>query len=116
MALENKSLTELRGIAQAVGINLDWGWDRIKLIDKINKRTVTPMIFPKENQAAPDPIPTTLEEALASFKALGLVVTFPDQHTIRMTRTVGKITKDDSCRADLPLRTIIQCAAALMKG
>lgn len=123
MSLENKTITELRGYAQAMGIKFDWGWDRPRLLREI-KSTIdvtlqrpTVSDEPSDQRLRTVPPARNLSQvevmkALERFKERGLVVTFPTPDTIYMTHTV---VKEDSCSLRVPLRTIIECAKKVLQ-
>lgn len=124
MALESESLTKLRGIAQALGLRLDWGWSRGDLIKKIEAKTTQtvnpiPVSTPPQNE---DPrlriVPPARNlsqhdvwDALREFRDdRGLIVTFPSSETIYLRK--GKV--EDSCSLRVPLRTIIDVAKKVL--
>lgn len=121
MSLEKKSIHELRGIAQAVGLDMDWEWDRLKLIKKIDGKVAPP----------PPPVPSmsdepqdqrlrtvppaynlsqhAITEAMRPYMDKGIVLTYPTAETWQMN--IGK--RQDSGSIRVPLRVIIECAKAL---
>ncbi len=112
MSLELKSIYELRGIAQAVGVKVDWGWNKLKLIEKINNKVLPPLKPPPKFSDKPKPIgglitQTILVDALKGFREL--VVTFPMDDIWQLN--YGK--RQDSGSMNMPLFSIIRCAKAL---
>lgn len=99
---------------------MDWKWDKPKLITKIRAKTETPIEFPKVSEP---PLPhyppyavsvDHIDSALSEYKERGLVVTYTKE-SVRLTRTMGKTTKDDSCSLTAPLKTIMDCARRVME-
>lgn len=123
--LELKTLSELRGIAQAVGLTLDWSWDKRKLTEKIRDK-IRPTVdgaptisdTPSDSRFRTLPPARNLPQhevarALDKYKEQGLVYTFPTKDTVRLTITV---TREDSCSLRVPLRTLVNCARKLVNG
>lgn len=121
--IEQKSITELRGIAQAVGLKLDWRWDKSKLIRKIKETTDNALNgVPTESDEPSDARLRTVPparnlpqndvmKALEKYKERGLIVTFPTPDSIRLTRT---IVREDQCSLRVPLRVIVECARRIV--
>ncbi len=110
MSLELKSIYELRGIAQAVGVKVDWSWNRQKLVDKIEEKTKPPPKPRPQISDSPQKGNGTQEEivkALSGFREM--VITFPTADTWQLN--YGK--KQDSGSVSVPIRTIINCAKVM---
>jgi len=118
MTLETKTITELRGIATAIGLKVDFGWDKNKLLGKI-QATVdkviakpTARIEPKHPKSSF--IVTTLPKAevckeLDKYKERGLSYSFSGD---AVNLTVTKL-KHDSCNMRVPLHDLIEAARRL---
>jgi hypothetical protein len=124
-SLENKSLTEIRGIASAVGLKINFGDGKEKLIGLINdhmKATVPKPAFPPplapvdtRTMDAPPLHRSTakqIEDALADYVRRGLVITYPNGDLWHMK--LGK--REDSGPMRMPLRHIIGVARQLFGG
>jgi hypothetical protein len=111
MTLETKSIHELRGIAQAVGIKLDWAWNKQKLIDKIDEKTKPP---PKPMPQISDEPKNGDQESLVKALAIyaGMVITFPTEDTWQMN--CGR--KQDSGTMHMPVHAIMECARRLYES
>lgn len=113
----------MRGIAQAVGLKLDWRWDKSKLIRKIKETTDNALNgVPTESDEPSDARLRTVPparnlpqndvmKALEKYKERGLIVTFPTPDSIRLTRT---IVREDQCSLRVPLRVIVECARRIV--
>jgi hypothetical protein len=123
--LEKKSLTEIRGIASAIGLKVNFGDGKEKLVGLINDRmkaTVEPPRFPPPltpvDTRTMDAPPLhrcnrkQIEDALADFIRRGLVVTYPNEDLWHMK--LGK--REDSGPMRMPLRHIIGVARQLFGG
>lgn len=119
MSLQKKTLTELRGIAQAMGIELKWDDGKEHLLQKINLHVAAKVQPPerpieiniRQDSNNPTVTPEMLETALRDFKPLGLQVSFPDAHTWELYCN----QKRDSGSMYMPLWNIIQCARDVVK-
>jgi hypothetical protein len=119
MSLERKTLSELRAIAQSVGIVPDFSVGKDALLQQmrghVQKQTplpVQPVQINIVNQ--PDDRMLTqsqVEEALKDFRNLGLIITFPDAATWAMECS----GKKDSGSMTASLWTIIGCAKEVVK-
>lgn len=113
MSLDLKSIHELRGIAQAVGLQVDWGWNKLRLIERINNKIMLPLKPPPKVSDMPKPITgmantqESVIEALKGFREL--VVTFPMDNGWQLNH--GK--REDSGSMNIPLFEIVKCARAL---
>lgn len=125
IALEEKSLTELRGIVQSLGLRLDWGWDKVTLIKKIHIRAANVMYAPDKSDDPNDDFPTYTRpparnlkqsdvlKALERYQERGLIVTFPTPDTIQLTH---QILRQDTTTLRAPLKDIINCAKVVLSG
>lgn len=123
MGLEQKSITELRGMAQAIGVKIDFGYGKARLIELIGAAMLAKL--PK----APDPVPVVpedqrlrtvppaknceqyqVEEALKPWIDKGLRLSFPKVDEWRMEF----LRKHDTGTMRMPLRVIIGCARDVM--
>jgi hypothetical protein len=119
MSLQKKSLTELRSLAQNMGMlpRLDIGKEH--LIQEIQNYAGAKIMTPprpieiniKNESANPLVTPEQVEKALDGFKQLGLSVTFPDKDTWEISCN----TRKDSGSMYIPLFAIIGCAKELVK-
>jgi hypothetical protein len=124
-SLESKSLTEIRGIASAIGVKVNFGDGKEKLIGLVNdhmKATVEPPRFPPpltpvdtRTMDAPPLYRCThkqIEEALTDYIRRGLVITYPNGDLWHMK--LGK--REDSGPMRMPLKHIIGVARQLFGG
>ena len=123
--LHLKSITELRVMAQYLGITVNLGWDKRKLGDMIDAKmqaslNLAPAVSDEPSDALLRTTPRAhnlsqkaVLAALAKYKDSGLVVTFPTPDTIRLTHTVSR---EDSCSLRVPLRVIVACARKVIHG
>lgn len=108
MSLESKSIHELRGIAQAIGVKVDWAWNRHKLVQKIEVKTRPPSKpIPKISAMPTSGDQESLIKALRFYS--GLVITFPDESTWQMNYS----NKEDSGTMHMPAYAIMDCARRL---
>ena len=117
MSLEAKSIHELRGVAQAVGVKFAWEWDKPKLLRKITAKCNPENWKPPKRSDDPkldSPYAPTQEkiiEATENLRKLGLVITFPTPDTWQMNWD----RREDSGSMTLPLHVIYNCAKELMR-
>lgn len=121
MSLEEKSIHQLRAIAEGIGLPVDFSLDKTELLTKIRDAARPAAGFPVES--TPDK-EWDLTNPLLKYGDIhmltrwmeqeGIVVTL-EATTIRMTRRVGDIIKDDSCSLTAGNRTILQCARKLLE-
>lgn len=118
MTLKAKSLTELRGIAQAMGMNPSWDAGKQKLLDQINDHVAAKINLPDKpiqieinTTDAPTRDKTEIENALKDFEPLGLRLTFPSTSTWEIYCNGRR----DSGSMSIPLWSIIQCAKELVR-
>lgn len=124
-SLESKSLTEIRGIASALGVKVNFGDGKEKLIALVNdkmKATVEPPRFPPplspvdtRTMDAPPLYKVTrrqIEDALADYVRRGLVITYPNDDLWHMH--LGK--REDSGPMRMPLKHILGVARQLFGG
>ena len=119
MSLGKKSLTELRAIAQSMGMipRLDIGKEH--LIQEIQGHVSAKVQMPprpieiniKNDSANPLVTPEQVEKAMEGFKQLGLKVSFPDKDTWELSCNERK----DSGSMHIPLFAIVGCARELIK-
>lgn len=125
--LDKKSVTELRGMVQALGYKLDWGWDKAALIKRITTKITPPSVLPIKSDVPSDQRLRTVpparnlpqrqvHEALVPLIQQGLVVTYPSLDTVQFTYQTGKGPRIDSCSLRVPLRVILQAAKAVLNG
>ena len=123
MSLDTKSLSELRGIVQALGIKLEWSWTKVELLRKIEKHTAkvlkrpTVSVEPEDQRLRTVPPARALSqakvwEALKNYRDSGLIVTFPTPDTIYMRFE----KREDSCSLRSYLRVIDACAKTVLHG
>lgn len=127
-SLDGKSQSELRGIAQSLGIFNDttaWSWDKITLIRKINVAIGNKLYAPIKSDEPDDGLPvhirppmrnlkqTEVVKALEKFSERGLIYTFPTPDTIQFTFT---ITRQANTTLRAPLKDVINCAKAVISG
>ena len=118
MSLEKKSLTELRGIAQSIGITPDFAVGKDQLLQQIRghvgdqiKEPVKPIEVNITNIPDKGVTQAQVDEALQGFKELGLIVTFPTHTTWKMTCN----KKEDNGNMSCGIWTIVQCARAVVQ-
>jgi hypothetical protein len=114
--LHERSLTELRAMASAVGVTVSFADTKSKLVDAIRKtvdaKSAKPLPFraigvkPEEGSSQANII-----TALKPLIDRGLIVTFPDADSWFMTRN----KKEDSGSMNIPLLSIVRCAEAIFK-
>lgn len=127
--LATKSVTELRGIVQALGISLKWSWTKADLIKKIEQHmSRAPAPIPTQSDTPSDQrlrtIPPTrnLSQAqamveLGPYIRRGLVVTFPTPASVQFTYQASKGgLKIESCSLRAPLRDVLGVAKRMMDG
>lgn len=118
MSLERKSLTELRGIAQAMGLAPRWDLGKEHLLQEIKLHTGSKIEQPEKPiqvniTGVPDNTPLTtdmVEKALKDFCPLGLHLSFPDERTWAMECN----GKKDSGTMAMPIWNVIQCARSVV--
>ncbi len=121
--LEERSLTELRTIAQGLSIDFDFGTDKKHLMQKIRERSITlmpqplaamPTIAEPERLRAIPPSKNlaraAIEDALQPFIARGLKLSF-DGDVWEMRR--GE--KVDTGNVRVPLRVLVSCAEGVLR-
>lgn len=120
--LRNKSLTELRGIAQSFGIPVDFSKDAVQLAQAIEAKQKD-MVPKPEAPARPvdgrltykspsrRTSKTEIVEVLAPYVDRGLRLEFPDDDS--WTMALGN--KNDSGNIRIPLRVVVNCAERLFK-
>lgn len=122
--LEERSITELRSMAQAMGAAFDFKDDKnavMKIIRdhmaaKVPKpRTLEPLM-PADTRFITHEIPDPIEQnaivnALAEYTSRGLVLTFPTVDTWQISRD----NRQDSGTTRAPLVDIVRCAREVMK-
>ncbi len=118
MSLEKKSLSELRSIAQSVGIIPDFGIGKEQLLQQIRghvgdriKEPTKPIEVNITNIPDRGLTQEQVKGALEPFKELGLIVTFPGEQT--WTMRCNK--KEDSGSMTCGIWGIIQCAKAVVQ-
>ena len=123
--LANKSIVELRGIAQALSVPDVFQKDKPQLLQAIElkqqKYTVTPKIeIPKPQYDArlmtkppsKRALPQDVTELLAPYIARGLQFTI-DENAERWQMSFGKKTDEGTMR--MPLRIVLRCAQKIME-
>lgn len=121
-SMESKSLTEIRGIASALGVKVNFGDGKEKLIGLVNDRmkvTIEPPRFPPPltplDTRTMDAPPLyrlnrrQIDEALIDYVRRGLVITYPNDDLWHMK--VGK--REDSGPMRMPLKHILGVARQL---
>lgn len=121
--LANKSLTELRGIAQSFGVSDIFQKDTLQLIQAIEakQKTMSPapvVSIPRPEYDArlmtkpPGKITNRqeIEELLKPYVARGLHIKYDEE---RWYMTIGK--KNDQGTLRMPLRVVLKCAEELMR-
>lgn len=128
MSLALKSVTELRGIVQALGISLNWSWTKADLIKKVEQHmSRAPAPIPTQSDTPTDQrlrtIPPTrnLSQAqamveLGPYIRRGLVVTFPTPASVQFTLQSPKGVRIESCSLRAPLRDVLGVAKRMMDG
>ena len=119
MSLEKKSLVDLRGIAQSLGVMPNWKDDKAKLIGKIRASAEKQYTPPSKAIVITTPVQATgqaltqkqVTDALAGFHDLGLHVSFPDKDTWSLYCN----KKEDSGTMYQSLWSVISCAKELVK-
>lgn len=121
--LEEKSLTELRSIAQGIGVSFNFSTDKKHLIQEIKQHSVS--LIPKPNAELPkvpepeririipptkNPTRETITQTLQPFIDRGLKLSF-DGDTFHMR--MGK--KEDTGNVRTSLRVIVRTAEAVMR-
>lgn len=115
-ALEQRSLTELRAMASAVGVSVSFSDTKANLIKAIRKtvdaKASKPLPFvpigikPEEGSSQAN-IVNTLKPLIDR----GLIVKFPDETTWHFERN----KKVDSGTMNMPLLSIVRCAEAILR-
>ena len=119
-----KSIVELRGIAQAIGAKYSFGDDANKLQRAIDKRLAeripepppleesTPMDHRLRSKPPARGITQRqLDEALSDHKGRGLKLYFPKEETWQISFN----KKHDSGTLRMPLRVILKCADEILR-
>jgi hypothetical protein len=119
MSLDKKNLSELRSIAQSIGVIPDFSIGKEHLLQQIRghvSKQIEPSQRPIEVNITNIPTngvtQTQVEEALKGFKELGLTITFPDAQTWSMR--CGD--KTDSGSMTCGIWAIIGCAREVVKS
>ncbi len=118
MSLEKKSLTQLRSIAQSMGIVPDFADDKAQLLQKIAEYTTEKVAEPVRpvqvniNYPAESNVLTQemIQEAVKPFQDFGLRVSFPDARTWEMHCN----DKHDSGTMAMSLWSVVQCAKSVI--
>lgn len=121
--LANKSLIELRGIAQSFNIADLFQKDKTQLVQAIEMKQQALIPVPKINIPKPEydarlmtkpPSKKSdqqeIEQLLAPYMARGLRITFDDE---RWYMAHGKRTDEGTIR--MPLRVVLKCADKIME-
>ena len=118
MSLEKKTLSELRSIAQSIGIIPDFSIGKEHLLQQIRghvgdkiKEPIRPIEVNITNMPEKGMSQVQVEKALEPFKELGLVITFPDEQTWHMCCN----KKEDSGSMTAGIWGIIQCAKSVVQ-
>ena len=120
MSLNKKSLIELRGIAQSIGMSLRLDVGKDQLLQEISQHVSAKVQMPEKpiqvNISMPNNQGGTLtqhaiEQSLAGFMDLGLVVTFPDEFTWEIYCN----GKRDTGTMAMPMWSIVQCVKEVIK-
>lgn len=116
-SLETKSITELRSLAQNMGLTPDWGMDKPHLLQAIREHVVDKVESPQKQimvNIPPDMdkalTQDLVEKALEGFKVLGLHVSFPEPGQWEMSC----LKKRDSGSMSMGLWSIVNCAKELV--
>lgn len=120
MSLKEKSLTELRSIAQSMGIIPRYDVGKEHLLQQISSHVTERVQAPTKPievniiGGADDRALTqaSITEAMKGFAELGLVVTFPDSRTWELSCN----GKRDSGTMSMSLWNIVNCAKELVKS
>lgn len=122
--LKNKSIIELRSIAQGLGVEILFSDTKEDLMQKIDSGLTVQLppappplpnvpsdIRLRTTPPAANSTPSEITDVLAAYIKRGLVVTFPaeNQWHIRLAR------KEDSGTLRMPLRAIVKCADKLFQ-
>ncbi len=122
--LQDKSIHELRQIAQGHGIGEIFSMDMIQLRQAIEQKQIE--MLPKPEIVVPRPEydaslmtkppskktdQAEMEKLLQAHIARGLVLTFPDQENWQMQ--FGKVTDSGTMR--MPSRVVLNCAEKVMR-
>lgn len=116
--LEERSLTELRAMASAMGVSVSFADDKGKLLKAIRAEVAAkaPKPLPFAPLVPSDPLNQgswqgSVKEALQHMIDRGLILSFPTSDQWHMQRD----QKSDSGTMKMPLRGIVRCAEAVMK-
>lgn len=122
--LEDRSITELRSMAQAMGATFEFKDDKnavMKIIRdhmaaKVPRPRALEPLMPADTRfithEIPEPIEhSTIVDALAEYTARGLVLIFPTVDTWQISRD----KRHDSGTTRAPLVDIVRCAREVMK-
>lgn len=122
--LDEKSLTELRAIAQGCGAQFDFSTSKPHLLQAIRQRSIDIIPKPIEEKPVienPDLLrnlppaknlkPDAVIDMLKPYITKGLRLSFPTQLTWKME--AGK--KVDTGTLRMPLRILVRCAEQVMK-
>lgn len=120
--LESKSITQIRGIASAIGLKVNFGDGKDKLLGLVQEKlkadlprpVLPPPLTPQDTRLMDSPPlhrvnRTQLEDALRDYIRRGLVITYPSNDLWHMR--VGK--REDSGPMRMPLRHVLQVARDL---
>ncbi len=120
MGLDKKNMTELRGIAQSLGVKNVFSLKKSQLIDKIKIKssevaadTTPPRVETIIIEIPQEPVrePDRLAEVLSEFISRGL------RFNIKDTRWyMGFVGRTDEGGVDMPIRAIIKCAERLINA
>lgn len=120
--LDSKPITELRSLAQFLGLKVNYGWDKLKLSQEIIRHTgIKPMPRPRlpdeSPKAAARVIMNTISRdavlhALEQYKEYGLKAEVVGD-SVKLTHTT---VKEDTVPLRNPLAVVIECARRLIHG
>lgn len=115
--LEDRSLTELRAMASAMGIKVSFSQDKQSLAKairaEVESKAPKPLPFAPLQPANPlnqGAWQGNITEALQPMIDRGLILTFPTSDQWHMQRD----KRSDSGTIKMPLRSIVRCAESVM--
>lgn len=120
MSLDKKSLTEIRSIAQSMGISPRFDIGKEQLLQDISLHVSAKVVQPEKPIQVNITTPNTeggmltkesVIEALKGFSDLGLVVSFPDNRTWQLSCNL----KRDTGTMSMSMWNVIQCARDVIK-